>query len=123
MALTGIEIYKHLPKTNCKECGFPTCLAFAMKLAQKGVELSACPYVTDEAKEALEAAARPPIRLVTIGGDGRKIEVGNEVLMFRHEKTFYHQPGIVVRVKDTDQTSGNKTLDTVYVDHMYIRSE
>ncbi len=102
MALTGIQIYKYLPKTNCKECGFPTCLAFAMKLAQKAVELSRCPYVTDEAKQALEAASRPPIRLVTISSNGRKIEVGNEVVMFRHEKTFYHPPGIVVRVKDSD---------------------
>ena len=102
MALTGIEIYKYLPKTNCKECGFPTCLAFAMKLAAKAVELSLCPYVSDEAKEALEAASRPPIRLVTIGAGERKIEVGNEVVMFRHEKTFYHPPGFVVRVKDSD---------------------
>ena len=102
MALTGIEIYKFLPKTNCKECGFPTCLAFAMKLAAKGVELSLCPYVSEESKQALEAASRPPIRLVTIGSGDRKIEVGNEVVMFRHEKTFYHPPGFVVRVKDTD---------------------
>ena len=102
MALTGIEIYKYLPKTNCKECGFPTCLAFAMKLAAKGVELSLCPYVSDEAKQALDAASRPPIRLVTIGASDRKIEVGNEVVMFRHEKTFYHPPGFVVRVKDSD---------------------
>ena len=102
MALTGIEIYKYLPKTNCKECGFPTCLAFAMKLAAKGVELSLCPYVSDEAKQALDAASRPPIRLVTIGAGDRKIEVGNEVVMFRHEKTFYHPPGFVVRVKDSD---------------------
>ncbi len=102
MALTGIEIYKFLPKTNCKECGFPTCLAFAMKLAAKSVELSLCPYVSEESKQALEAASRPPIRLVTIGSGSRKIEVGNEVVMFRHEKTFYHPPGFVVRVKDTD---------------------
>jgi len=102
MALTGIEIYKFLPKTNCKECGFPTCLAFAMKLVAKGVELSLCPYVSEESKQALEAAARPPIRLVSIGAGERRIEVGNEVVMFRHEKTFYHPPGFVVRVKDTD---------------------
>src|SRR3990172_4033270 len=101
MALSGIEIYKHLPKTNCKKCGFPTCLAFAMKLAQKAAELSACPDVSEEAKLALDAASRPPIRLVTIGGNGRKIEVGNEVVLYRHEKTFYHPPGLVVRVKDT----------------------
>ncbi|MFH1483182.1 MAG: acetyl-CoA decarbonylase/synthase complex subunit gamma [Chloroflexota bacterium] len=101
MPLTGIEIYKHLPKTNCKECSFPTCLAFAMKVAQKAVPITQCPYLSPEARAALEAAARPPIHLVTIGADKRKIEVGNEVVMFRHEKTFYHPPGIVVRLKDT----------------------
>jgi acetyl-CoA decarbonylase/synthase complex subunit gamma len=35
MALTGIQIFKLLPKTNCKECGVPTCLAFAMNLASE----------------------------------------------------------------------------------------
>ena len=102
MALTGIQIYKFLPKTNCKECGFPTCLAFAMKPAAKGVELSLCPYVSEEGKQALESASRPPIRLVAIGNEDKKIEVGNEVVMFRHEKTFYHPPGLVVRIVDTD---------------------
>jgi acetyl-CoA decarbonylase/synthase complex subunit gamma len=102
MALTGLDIYKLLPKTNCKECGFPTCLAFAMKLAQKGTELNKCPYVSDESKAALDAASAPPIRLVTVGTGERKIEVGNEVVLFRHEKTFIHQPGLVIRVKDND---------------------
>ncbi len=102
MALTGLQIYKLLPKTNCKECGFPTCLAFAMKLAQKGTELDKCPYVDDEAKTALDAAAAPPIKLVAIGTGERAFEVGNEVVLYRHEKTFYHQPGLVVRVKSDD---------------------
>jgi acetyl-CoA decarbonylase/synthase complex subunit gamma len=107
MGLSGLDIYKLLPKTNCKECGFPTCLAFAMKLAQKGAELSACPYVTEEAKAALAAASAPPIRLVTVGKGERKIEVGNEVVLFRHDKTFYHQPGLVIRVKDNDPNLGD----------------
>ena len=102
MALTGLEIYKLLPKTNCKECGFPTCLAFALKLAAKSAELSACPHVSEQAKTALESASAPPIRLVTIGAGDRKIEVGNEVVLFRHDTTFYHQPGLAFRVKDTD---------------------
>ena len=105
MALSGLEIYKLLPKTNCKECGFPTCLAFAMKLAQKQAELSACPYVSEQAKEALAAAAAPPIRLVAIGEGEHKVEVGNETVLFRHEKTFYHPPGIFLRVKDTDDVA------------------
>lgn len=101
MALTGLQIYKLLPQTNCKECGFPTCLAFAMKLAAKQAELASCPYVSEEAKAQLAAAAAPPIRLVTLEGPGHKIEVGNETVLFRHEKTFYHQPGVFVRLKDT----------------------
>jgi len=55
MALTGIQIFKLLPKTNCKECGVPTCLAFAMNLASGKAELDSCPYVSDEAKEKLSA--------------------------------------------------------------------
>jgi acetyl-CoA decarbonylase/synthase complex subunit gamma len=100
MALSGLEIYKQLPKTNCKECGFPTCLAFAMKLAQKGTELSKCPYVTDETRAALDAAAAPPVRLVSIGVGDRAVSVGNETVLFRHEKTFVHPPALMVRVAD-----------------------
>ena len=102
MALTGVQIYKYLPKTNCKDCGFPTCLAFAMKLASKSVELSLCPHISDESKNQLATASRPPIRLVKIGSGERKVEVGNETVMFRHEKTFFHQTGLFVRIKDTE---------------------
>jgi acetyl-CoA decarbonylase/synthase complex subunit gamma len=105
MALSGLQIYKLLPKTNCKECGFPTCLAFAMKLAAQQVELDACPYVSDEAKEALSAAAAPPIRLIKLGSGERTFQVGNETVMFRHEKTFFNQPGLALRVKDTEDAS------------------
>ncbi|RKY63474.1 MAG: acetyl-CoA decarbonylase/synthase complex subunit gamma, partial [Candidatus Latescibacterota bacterium] len=57
MALTALEIYKHLPKTNCRECGFPTCLAFAMQLAAKRASLDQCPHVSEEARAALEGAS------------------------------------------------------------------
>jgi len=67
MGLTGLEIYKHLPKTNCKDCGAPTCLAFAMSLASGKASLDACPHVTEEGKAALESASAPPIKLVKIG--------------------------------------------------------
>jgi acetyl-CoA decarbonylase/synthase complex subunit gamma len=100
MTLTGIQIYKLLPQTNCKECGFPTCLAFAMKLAAKQVELSACPYVTPEAKAQLAESAAPPIRLVALKSDGYEAKAGNEVVLFRHEKTYYNKPGLFIRVYD-----------------------
>lgn len=100
MALSGIQIYKLLPQTNCKDCGFPTCLAFAMKLAAKQVELSACPHVSDESKAQLAESAAPPIRLVSIKADGFEAKAGNEVVLYRHEKTFYHKPGLFLRVRD-----------------------
>jgi len=100
MALSGIQIYKLLPQTNCKECGFPTCLAFSMKLAAKQVELSACPYVSEESKAQLAESAAPPIRLVTLRADGHEVKAGNEVVLFRHEKTFYNKPGLFIRVGD-----------------------
>ena len=102
MALTGIQIYKLLPRTNCKECGFPTCLAFAMKLAAKQVELADCPYVSDESQAQLAESAAPPIRLVALKSNGYEAKAGNEVVLFRHEKTFYHMPGIFVRLMDTE---------------------
>ncbi|MCL7452045.1 MAG: acetyl-CoA decarbonylase/synthase complex subunit gamma [Anaerolineae bacterium] len=102
MALSGLQIYKLLPKTNCKDCGYPTCLAFAMKLAAKQASLDDCPHVSAEAKEALSAASAPPIRLVKVGTGAREFQVGNETVMFRHEKTFFHHPGLALRVKDTE---------------------
>ena len=111
MALTGIQIYKLLPQTNCKECSFPTCLAFAMKLAAKQVELSACPYVTEASKKQLAESAAPPIRLITLKSNGTEVKIGNEVCMFRHEKTFYNKPGLFLRVKARDPDLAKKVAE------------
>ncbi len=100
MALSGIQIYKLLPQTNCKECGFPTCLAFAMKLAAKQADLSKCPYVSDEAREKLAESAAPPVRLVTLAADGREVKSGNEIVLFRHEKTYFNPAGVFIRLRD-----------------------
>jgi len=101
MGLSGLEIYKLLPKTNCKKCGFPTCLAFAMQLAAKKVSLDKCPDVAEEAKKALDSAAQPPIKLITIGQGEDKLEIGNETVLFRHEEKFYHPTGIGFLLEDT----------------------
>jgi acetyl-CoA decarbonylase/synthase, CODH/ACS complex subunit gamma len=100
MALTGLDIFKLLPKTNCGECGVPTCMAFAMKLAAKGAELAACPYASDAAKDKLGAASKPPIRLVKIGPADHEVAIGNETVMFRHEKTFVHPTAVAIAFSD-----------------------
>ncbi len=100
MALTGLDIYKKLPKTNCGDCGLPTCLAFGMKLAAGQAELSACPHVSEEAAAELTEASAPPIRLVTIGAGDSALKVGGELVMYRHEKTYYNPCGIGLVIED-----------------------
>jgi acetyl-CoA decarbonylase/synthase complex subunit gamma len=98
MALTGIQIFKLLPKTNCKECGVPTCLAFAMNLASGKAELDSCPYVSDDAREKLSEASAPPIRPVVVGKGVRKASTGGETVQYRHEKTFYNPTLLAAQV-------------------------
>jgi acetyl-CoA decarbonylase/synthase complex subunit gamma len=101
MGLTGIQIFKLLPKTNCKECGVPTCLAFAMNLAAGKAELASCPYVSEEAKATLSEAAAPPIRPLAIGSGENVVKIGGETVLFRHEKTFVNKPGFAILISDT----------------------
>ncbi|MBU4372001.1 MAG: acetyl-CoA decarbonylase/synthase complex subunit gamma [Proteobacteria bacterium] len=101
MALTGIQIFKLLPKTNCGECGVPTCLAFAMNLAAAKAELASCPYISEESKTLLSEASAPPIRPVVIGSGENVVKIGGETVLFRHEKTFVNKPGVALLISDT----------------------
>jgi acetyl-CoA decarbonylase/synthase complex subunit gamma len=96
-----MDIFKLLPRTNCRDCGQATCLAFAMLVAQKKAELKECPHVSDEAIAELGAAAAPPIQLVTIGTGDKTLEIGNETQLFRHDEKFHHPCGVAIRVSDT----------------------
>lgn len=100
MALTGLDIFKLLPKKNCKECAQPTCLAFAMALASSKTSLDKCPYVSEEAKETLGGAAAPPIKLVKVGKVGTERELGDEVVLFRHDKAFFHGTSFAIEISD-----------------------
>jgi acetyl-CoA decarbonylase/synthase complex subunit gamma len=100
MALTGLEIFKLLPKTNCKKCGMPTCLAFAMALAQKRAKLDDCPDVSEEAKEKLSAAAAPPMKKVVFGKGDNQVQIGQETVCFRHEEKFHNPTILGVTVSD-----------------------
>jgi acetyl-CoA decarbonylase/synthase, CODH/ACS complex subunit gamma len=101
MALTGVEIFKLLPKTNCKKCGFPTCLAFAMKLAQRQVTLDVCPDVSEEAKQKLGAASAPPVRPIIMGTGDKAVKLGEETVLFRHDKRFVNPCVFALEIQDT----------------------
>jgi len=100
MGLTGLEIFRQLPKTNCKDCGQATCLAFAMALATGKISLDRCPHITDDAREALDSAFAPPVALVKIGVGDKQVELGNETVLFRHDKRFEHPTAIAIPVGD-----------------------
>jgi acetyl-CoA decarbonylase/synthase complex subunit gamma len=110
MALKALDIYKLLPKTNCKECGFPTCLAFAMKLAAGKVDVEKCPCLDEETRAMLGGATRPPIQRIEIGVGERFLTIGEEFVMFRHEKTFYHEPGLMFGISDTLDADAAKAI-------------
>jgi acetyl-CoA decarbonylase/synthase complex subunit gamma len=113
MALTGLDIQKLLPKTNCKECGSNTCLAFAMKLAAKKASLSECPYASEESKQVLGAASEPPVKGIEFG-KSKEFKIGEETVLYRHERTFVHQTIIAININDTDDSGEiDKTLENI----------
>ncbi|NQU64406.1 MAG: acetyl-CoA decarbonylase/synthase complex subunit gamma [SAR324 cluster bacterium] len=113
MALTGLKIQKYLPKTNCKECGSKTCLAFAMKLAAKKADLSECPYASAEAIQLLGAASEPPVKEIALG-NAETLKIGAETVFYRHEKTFVNQTAFAINLDDTCSSAEiEQTLDRI----------
>ncbi len=104
MALKGLDIFKLSPKKNCKECGFPTCMAFCMKAAQGSVPLSKCPYFSEDAVKKLSESSTPLMK--TIDWNGHRL--GGETVLFRHEKTFVSKPLFAVSV-DTEMDESQIT--------------
>ena len=106
MPIAGSEIVKMLPgRRPCKDCGFPTCFAFAMKLASGGATGDKCPYLSEEVKAKLLDLLAPPIKLVTIGSGENAVKIGNEEVIYRHEKTFVHSPGIALLISDKEDNA------------------
>jgi len=105
MPLKASDIQKKLPsggKKNCRECGFPTCFAFAMKLAAGTTSVDKCPYLSIDVKNEFIESLSPLIRGVTIGQGENALSIGQEEVMYRHEKTFYHPPGIGILICDDE---------------------
>lgn len=114
MALTGMQIYKNLPKTNCKDCGLPTCMAFAMQVASKQRSLTDCPHISDEASDNLSEASAPPMKLVKIGTGDKTFEIGQETVMYRHEEKFHRPTGIAVVIPgDLSDSDAAACIDTI----------
>lgn len=125
MALSGIEIFKLTPRTNCKECGFPTCMAFAMKVASGAVTIDKCPHISEEATAKLAEATAPPMKTITIGKDATEAKIGGETVLFRHEKTLVSKSLFAVQFSDslTDEVIDAKIANITKVDYVRIGEE
>ena len=117
MALKGLDIFKLTPKTNCKECGSPTCMAFSMKVAQGAVDISKCPHMSEDALATLSEATAPPMKTIKVGtGDG-EYTLGGETVLFRHEKTFVSKPRYAVSVSCCEENMEAKFEAAKLVDY------
>ncbi len=138
--LSGLQIFKYLPAAkklpegNCKKCGFPTCMAFALKLAKAQTEIELCPYAPEELKEMFAQSMIKPQKEVYLGGGKCKVLIGGENVLYRHEKTFINKTTIAV-VIDTSEKGWEEKLkhvtdfeitrinDTFKVDLIYLKGE
>ena len=120
MALKGLDIFKLTPKTNCKECGSPTCMAFAMKVAQGAVEISKCPHMSEEALATLSEATAPPMKTIKVGTGEAEYTLGGETVLYRHEKTFVSKTRYAAAISCCDENMDAKLAELKKVDYERI---
>ncbi len=117
MALKGLDIFKLTPKTNCKECGSPTCMAFAMKVAQGAVDIAKCPHMSDDALATLSEATAPPMKTIKVGTGEAEYTLGGETVLFRHEKTYVSKSRYAVSVSCCEENMDAKLEAAKAVDY------
>ena len=130
MALKGLDIFKLTPKTNCKDCGNPTCMAFAMKVASGALPIEKCPHMSSEALSTLSEATAPPMKSYKVG----ELALGGETVLSRHEKTLVSKTLYAVQVCDCmDEAKQDEVIKNIpavdyerisermYVEMVYVR--
>jgi acetyl-CoA decarbonylase/synthase complex subunit gamma len=124
MALKGLDIFKLTPKTNCKDCGCPTCMAFSMKAAQGALAIEKCPHLSPEAMKILGEATEPPMKSIVVGTGACEHKLGGETVLYRHEKTFVSKTlyGIHVTPENIDaELDSIKNIDYERIsERMYV---
>ena len=102
--LSPIDIYKLLPKTNCKECGQENCMAFATKIVNREVTIDQCPPLFKKENEKaflkLKDLLKPPVKEVVVGVGDKAKKIGGKLVMYRHEFTYSNPTAIAIDVTD-----------------------
>ena len=117
MSLSGLAIFKLLPggkkteKANCKECGYTTCMAYAMKLAKGEASVDDCKYISEELKSLIESQSTKSQHEIKFGIKGNPLTLGGETVLYRHEKTFINPTILSIRLKTS--TSLDKNIEMI----------
>ena len=124
--LSPIDVYKLLPKTNCKECGEENCMAFATKIVNREVNIDQCPPLLKKeyikAYSQLKEMLKPPVREVIVGDGEKAVKLGGKLVMYRHEFTYFNPTAIAIDVTDemTDEELMNRIEKTGKFSYEYI---
>ncbi|MHA2036604.1 MAG: (Fe-S)-binding protein, partial [Promethearchaeota archaeon] len=102
-----LEVYAVLDKSNCKECGYDTCMAFATDILERKVIVQDCTHLMQDPKQSknrdkLIKLITPPQKPVVIGTGERAVTIGGEEVLMRHQLTFYNQTAIFIEIADDD---------------------
>jgi len=102
--ISPIDVYRLLPRTNCRECGEPNCMAFATRVVNGELDIGTCPPLQKEeyktAHTDLSALMAPMVRAVSIGTGSRAIKIGGKYVLHRHEFTYHNPVPIALDVSD-----------------------
>ena len=115
--ISGLQVFKYLPaskkaeNSNCKKCGFPTCMAYALKLAKGQADISLCPFAPEELKKIISHTMKKAQQEVLLGFNHKTV-VGGEEVLFRHDKTFINKTALCA-VVDTDSTDFEDKLNRI----------
>jgi len=100
MAVTAMDVYKLLPKTNCAKCGEASCMAFATKLVDMETDIELCTQLEADEFDKLADLLAPAVREITIGKGTKAMIVGGDEVLYRYELTYYNQTPLVIDISD-----------------------
>ena len=111
--LSPIDVYKLLPKTNCKECGEENCMAFAAKVVNREVSIDKCPPLlkkeNEKAYKQLQEMLKPPVREVIVGVGDKAVKIGGKLVLYRHEFAYFNPTATAIDI--TDEMPEDEILD------------
>lgn len=136
MAVTAMDVYRLLPKTNCAKCGEASCMAFATKLSEKETDLELCTQLAADEMDKLVDLLAPAVKEITIGKGDKAILVGGDEVLYRYELTYYNQTPLVIditddmdesafneRVKKIEETQFERTGELLTLDAIALRNK